>query len=120
MEAGDDDRTGPLRLAFAVHVEVRGEDAAEEATGEESETPAAPPAPESGPEEGRDLPAGEEPSEAPEGRLVVVGDSDFIGNNLALAPLGNADLFLNMVNWLTEDEDLIAIRPRPPRTAESP
>ena len=43
---------------------------------------------------------------------MIVGDSDFIGNNLALAPLGNADLFLNMVNWLTEDEDLIAIRPR--------
>ena len=46
------------------------------------------------------------------GRLVVVGDADFTSNNLALAPLGNADLFLNMVNWLTEDEDLIAIRPR--------
>ncbi len=50
----------------------------------------------------------------PEGRLIVVGDSDFIGNNLVLSPLGNADLFLNMVAWLTEDEDLIAIRPRDP------
>ncbi len=49
-----------------------------------------------------------------EGRLVVVGDSDFIGNNLVLAPLGNADLFLNMVAWLAEDEDRIAIRPRDP------
>lgn len=114
VEAGDDDRAGPLRLAFAVHVEVGdGAEAAPEAAPEEAETSAAPTAPESDPEEGREPPTREEPTEAPEGRLVVVGDADFIGNNLALAPLGNADLFLNMVNWLAEDEDLIAIRPRP-------
>ena len=45
-------------------------------------------------------------------RLVVVGDSDFIANELAAAPLLNADLFLNMVNWVAQDEDLISIRPR--------
>jgi ABC-type uncharacterized transport system involved in gliding motility auxiliary subunit len=27
-------------------------------------------------------------------------------------PGGNKDLFLNMMNWLTNDEDLIAIRPK--------
>jgi ABC-type uncharacterized transport system involved in gliding motility auxiliary subunit len=43
---------------------------------------------------------------------VVVGDSDFITNELASAPVLNADLFLNMVNWVAEDEDLISIRPR--------
>ena len=44
------------------------------------------------------------------GRLAVFGDSDFAGNgyfNLA----GNGDLFLNTVNFLTEETQLIAIRP---------
>lgn len=53
-------------------------------------------------------------SSAGPSRLVVVGDSDFIANELAAAPLLNADLFLNMVNWVAQDEDLISIRPREP------
>ena len=53
-------------------------------------------------------------SSAGRSRLVVVGDSDFIANELAAAPLLNADLFLNMVNWVAQDEDLISIRPREP------
>jgi ABC-type uncharacterized transport system involved in gliding motility auxiliary subunit len=28
--------------------------------------------------------------------------------------LGNRDLFLNMMNWLSSDEDLISIRPKEP------
>ncbi|MEM6732043.1 MAG: hypothetical protein AAF658_10840, partial [Myxococcota bacterium] len=48
---------------------------------------------------------------APEGRLLVVGDSDFI-NNRNHSLQGNADLFLNMVNFLAEEEDRITIRPR--------
>ena len=55
-----------------------------------------------------------ESDEPDSGRFVVVGDSDFITNELASAPVLNADLFLNMVNWVAEDEDLIAIRPREP------
>jgi ABC-type uncharacterized transport system involved in gliding motility auxiliary subunit len=47
----------------------------------------------------------------PESRIVVIGDSDFAGNN-ALGIQGNQDLFLNAVNWLAQQEDLIAIRPR--------
>jgi ABC-type uncharacterized transport system involved in gliding motility auxiliary subunit len=67
---------------------------------------------ESSSETGADQDSAEKP-EPPEGRVVVVGDSDFISNNLAGATnLGNADLFLNMVNWVAEDEDLISIRPR--------
>ena len=27
---------------------------------------------------------------------------------------GNRDLFLNMVNWMSSDEDLISIRPKEP------
>ncbi len=52
--------------------------------------------------------------ERPDARFVVVGDSDFIANELAAAPIRNADLFLNMVNWTAQDEDLISIRPREP------
>ena len=109
VNAGEDERAGPLRLAYAVHVPTGDQEEPAEEAG------AAAPGPEAAadPEAGADPDVQpEEPPEAPEGRLVIVGDSDFIGNNLALAPLGNADLFLNMVNWLTEDEDLIAIRPR--------
>jgi ABC-type uncharacterized transport system involved in gliding motility auxiliary subunit len=50
----------------------------------------------------------------PESRLVVIGDSDFATNRWASPQLGNLDLFLNSVNWLAQQEDLIAIRPRDP------
>ena len=46
-------------------------------------------------------------------RLVVFGDSDFAANS-SLMMGGNADLFLNSVNWLAEEEELISIRPKPP------
>jgi ABC-type uncharacterized transport system involved in gliding motility auxiliary subunit len=48
---------------------------------------------------------------APETRLVVAGDSDFCTNNFAGFG-GNLDLALNALSWLSEEEDLIAIRPR--------
>ncbi|MFH2012230.1 MAG: Gldg family protein [Pseudomonadota bacterium] len=44
-------------------------------------------------------------------KMVVFGDSDF-ANNSYLNILGNKDLFLNTVNWLAEEEDLISIRPK--------
>jgi gliding motility-associatede transport system auxiliary component len=48
-----------------------------------------------------------------EARLVVIGDSDFAMNGAIRVPsFRNADLFLNSVNWLAEDEDLISIRPK--------
>ena len=50
----------------------------------------------------------------PESRIVAIGDSDFAGNN-ALGIQGNQDLFLNAVNWLAQQENLIAIRPREAR-----
>jgi ABC-type uncharacterized transport system involved in gliding motility auxiliary subunit len=46
------------------------------------------------------------------GRLVVFGDTDFVSNGVLSSvggEFGNANLFLSAVNWLTEDEDLIAI-----------
>ncbi len=58
--------------------------------------------------------ASEDPSgPRPESRLVVVGDSDFAANN-DLAFQGNGDLFLNTMNWLAQQENLIAIRPKDP------
>ncbi|MBF0169723.1 MAG: GldG family protein [Nitrospinae bacterium] len=43
------------------------------------------------------------------GKFLLVGDSDFANNtNINLA--GNGDLFLNTVNWLSDEADLIAVR----------
>jgi len=54
---------------------------------------------------------------SPEGmkmRLVVFGDSDFATNQGIGQERGNGDLIINTLNWLSEDEDLISIRPREP------
>jgi ABC-type uncharacterized transport system involved in gliding motility auxiliary subunit len=48
-----------------------------------------------------------------EGRFVVVGSSNWVVNNIVRFN-GNRDLFLNMMNWLSSDEDLISIRPKDP------
>ena len=48
-----------------------------------------------------------------EGRIVVIGSSRF-ASNYGLVRGGNYDLFLNMLNWLSSDEDLISIRPKDP------
>jgi ABC-type uncharacterized transport system involved in gliding motility auxiliary subunit len=48
------------------------------------------------------------------GRVVVVGSSSWIGNQILAAPIANRDLALNVMNWLTADEDLISIRPKSP------
>ena len=41
----------------------------------------------------------------------MIGDSDFAANAY-LGIEGNRDLFMNTVNWLAQQENLIAIRPR--------
>lgn len=49
------------------------------------------------------------------GRFVVVGTSSAAANQMfGISRVGNSDLFLNMMNWLTADEDLISIRPKDP------
>jgi ABC-type uncharacterized transport system involved in gliding motility auxiliary subunit len=45
-------------------------------------------------------------------RIVAVGTSSFPVNAYFPAQ-GNGNLFLNMVSWLAQDEDLISIRPKP-------
>jgi hypothetical protein len=47
------------------------------------------------------------------GRFVVVGTSGFPANGY-IGFQGNRDLFLNTLNWLSSDEDLISIRPKQP------
>ncbi|MDX2032802.1 MAG: Gldg family protein [Blastocatellia bacterium] len=47
-----------------------------------------------------------------ESRLIVVGDSDFATNGPLRVLRTNGDLFLNSINWLAQDEDLISIRPK--------
>lgn len=49
------------------------------------------------------------------GRMIVYGDSDF-ATNFFLDYLGNRDLLLNSINWLSGDEQLIASR----RPAQEP
>jgi ABC-type uncharacterized transport system involved in gliding motility auxiliary subunit len=47
------------------------------------------------------------------GRFVVIGSSGFLDNSM-IGFQANRDLALNVVNWLSSDEDLISIRPKEP------
>ena len=85
LDESKGDKKGPIALVSAVSAPVA------------SATPAKP---------GDDSPK-------PETRLVVVGDSDFAENG-ALGISGNRDLFMNIVGWLSQQENLIAIRPKEP------
>jgi ABC-type uncharacterized transport system involved in gliding motility auxiliary subunit len=88
------DKPGPVSLAAAVAAAA---------------TDAPPPAPAPGDA------ANNKPADAPkpETRVVVFGDSDFVTNGYLGIP-GNRDLFLNTVNWLAQQENLISIRPKDP------
>jgi ABC-type uncharacterized transport system involved in gliding motility auxiliary subunit len=46
-------------------------------------------------------------------RLVVIGNSAFATNQWA-GLQRNGDLFVNTINWLAQDEDLISVRPKNP------
>lgn len=54
----------------------------------------------------------QEPATA-QGRIAVFGDSD-IATNAYFNFQANGNLFLNVVNWMAEEEDLVSIRPRDP------
>ena len=110
----DTDKQGPVPLAIVATIEVKAEEKKPEeppataqeggeAKKDEEKQPAAPASP--------------EPKK--EGRLAVYGDSDFASNRY-FGLSGNGNLFLNTVNWLTEESDLISIQPRTssPRTVQ--
>lgn len=44
-------------------------------------------------------------------KLIIFGDSDFVKNGFFFSS-DNADFFLNSINWLADDTDLISIRPK--------
>jgi ABC-type uncharacterized transport system involved in gliding motility auxiliary subunit len=94
FEEASGDKRGPIAVATALSTDA----------------PEQPPAP--APAAG----AAATPADAPpkrETRVVVFGDSDFASNDGMGIP-GNPDLFLNTINWLAQQENLIAIRPRQP------
>ena len=103
LEAGD--ISGPVPIAAAVSIPAPNppSPSAASATGTDGTATPEPPAAEGTTDE----------APPPESRMVVVGDSDFASNR-ALGLQGNRELFLNMANWLAQQEDLIAIRPRSP------
>ena len=84
------DKAGPISIAAAVSAPVGG---------------AKP--------EDKPAPDGESAAPKPETRVVVFGDSDFASNMLFTAG-GNRDLFMNTVGWLSQQENLISIRPKEP------
>jgi ABC-type uncharacterized transport system involved in gliding motility auxiliary subunit len=60
--------------------------------------------------------AGQKPADdapKPQTRVAAIGDSDFATNGF-LGVQGNRDLFMNTIGWLTQQENLISIRPRDP------
>jgi ABC-type uncharacterized transport system involved in gliding motility auxiliary subunit len=58
-------------------------------------------------------PADQPDAPKPETRLVVFGDSDFASNSV-LGIEGNRDIFMNAVGWLSQQENLISVRPKEP------
>ncbi len=64
--------------------------------------------------------AAEDSAEGGYGRLVVFGNaqlaSDGFLQGMQMLSLGNGNLVLNGINWLTQDEALISIRPTAPET----
>lgn len=55
--------------------------------------------------------AAEKKSGSTDARLVVIGNSQFATNHW-VGQQRNGDLFFNAINWLTEEENLISIRPK--------
>jgi gliding motility-associatede transport system auxiliary component len=84
MEESGGDKLGPVSIAAAVSAPVAQSDPSK---------PAQPDAPK------------------PETRVVVFGDSDF-ASNAAAGVAGNVDLFMNTVGWLSQQENLISVRPK--------
>jgi ABC-type uncharacterized transport system involved in gliding motility auxiliary subunit len=74
-------------------------------------TAAPAPEPEPKPAASAEKPADDAPK--PETRVAAIGDSEFV-SNAYLGAQGNRDLFMNTVNWLAQQESLIAIRPKDP------
>ena len=84
LDEAKGDKKGPIALGSAVSA---------------SAAPATPPKP------------GDADAPKPETRLAVIGDSDFAANGTLGVP-GNRDLFMNTIGWLSQQDNLISIRPK--------
>jgi len=96
----DKDRQGPVNLAAVALIKIKGAVPEEKKEGDQD-----------------DEAAGKDSGQEKEGRLAVIGDSDFLKNQY-FGLSGNGNFGLNVINWLTEEADLVAIQPktRNPRT----
>ena len=47
----------------------------------------------------------------------MIGNSAFPENQVLGGPGSDGDLFLDTINWLAQDENLISIRPKPETTS---
>ena len=102
-EAGD--RPGPVSIGMAVSAPAPSPaGATDDPAGDDEAGDAADGG--SGDDDGSD-------AAPPETRLAVIGDSDF-ASNAVVGIQGNRDMFLNTVNWLAQQENLISIRAREP------
>ncbi|MEM6446460.1 MAG: Gldg family protein [Cyanobacteria bacterium P01_D01_bin.123] len=123
----NNDLPGPLTLGVALTREVEsatsesanGTAAAEtSSTSEESEAGNTSEAADAGSTESTNADveneaANESESEIKEARLVAIGNAAFAADG-NFNQQGNRDLFLNAINWLTERDALISIRPKSP------
>jgi ABC-type uncharacterized transport system involved in gliding motility auxiliary subunit len=87
FDAAKGDKQGPISIAAAVSAPVAAAPPADPAKPAEADAP------------------------KPETRVAVIGDSDFASNG-TLGIQGNKDLFMNTVGWLSQQENLISIRPK--------
>jgi len=71
--------------------------------------------PDGKPEETKKSPD-EKPDKTTKKARIVVSGSSHVASNKFFKLQGNGDLFMNTVSWLAEDENLIAIRPKSPRS----
>lgn len=99
----DKDKAGPIPLAAVVTVKPKTEEEKKKEENKEGKkkTPA----------EKSSTSSKEANQPKTESRLAVFGDSDFASNNYYNLS-GNGNLFLNTVNWLSEEADLISIQPK--------
>jgi ABC-type uncharacterized transport system involved in gliding motility auxiliary subunit len=92
LEPDKGDRPGPVTIGAAVSAPATETSPADKPPADAAATP-------------------QENAPKPETRVVVFGDSDFATNAYG-GIAGNPNLFANAVNWLAQQENLIAIRPR--------
>jgi len=114
------DRKGPVPLAVAATIARKpaapaGADPATKKAGEPAkagEEKAAGPAKKSD----ENMPEAAEERRESKARVVVFGSSA-VASNVYLGAFGNRDLIMNAVSWLADEDDLIAIRPKDPKSS---